>query len=367
MPLRGLFRSPFTRPRKERREISASRSSWARNSGDRRSCPVRTVVATLLFLVQGLEVLLHLGLEVSRHLLARDRFLHHLAVLAEDAQVLQPRGHVRASPDHVRVERVLLAGAGFSLHAHVVRRGAQPLGRVALCVRAPALAGEHALSLGEVPLVAGAARLTSALAAPLAAPAIALAAAAEALAVASLLVHRAHLGERAFHGLERLVGLAALERLHALRHIAAPVVLPSALAAEPLHLVQQLAQLLGRDLARIEPPREGLGLLEDDLGLPLGVVLLQVGQAVDLLQHSQPLVAPLQERIEVGSLSAERRVLERRGEIAGLARPARTHPRNQIALLHIGALDRISPGRRRAFGGLEVAGPFGWLLLLVLR
>src|SRR5262245_5288851 len=104
MPLRGLFRSPLTLPRKERREIRANRSSWARNSGESRSCPVRTDVATPLLLVQGLEVLLHLRLEVPRDLLARDRLLHHLAVLPEDAQVLQARRQVGSSPDHVRVE-----------------------------------------------------------------------------------------------------------------------------------------------------------------------------------------------------------------------------------------------------------------------
>src|SRR5262245_5673221 len=190
MPLRGLFRSPLTRPRKARRETSARRSSWARNSGDSRSCPVRTVVATPLFLVQGLEVLLHLRLEVPRHLLAGDGFLHHLAVLPEHAEVLQSRGHVGSPSDHVGVEAVLLPGAGFPLDSDVIRGSAQSLCRIALGVGALALARQHALALGEIAFVSRAARLTRpALATALAAAAIALAPPLQALAVAPLLLH----------------------------------------------------------------------------------------------------------------------------------------------------------------------------------
>src|SRR5678815_2609307 len=136
MPLRGLLRSPLTRPRKTRREISARRSSCAKNSGESRSCPVRTVVATALFHVQRLEILLHLRLEVARHLLAGDGLLHHLPILAENSHVLQSREHVGAPPDHVGVEPVLLALPRLALHAHVIGIPAEPLTRIALGVRA---------------------------------------------------------------------------------------------------------------------------------------------------------------------------------------------------------------------------------------
>src|SRR5574337_745554 len=75
-------RSPFTRPRNARRESSEKRSSWARKSAESNSWPDRTV-DTILFLVQRLEVFLHLPLEVARHLLPRDGFFHHLPVLAQ--------------------------------------------------------------------------------------------------------------------------------------------------------------------------------------------------------------------------------------------------------------------------------------------
>src|SRR4030095_868403 len=143
MPLRGLFRSPLTRPRKTRREISARRSSCAKNSGESRSCPVRTVIATALLLVQRLEILLHLRLEVARHLLAGDGLLHHLPVLAEHTQVFPPRGHMGAPPDHIGVEPVLLALPRLALHAHVIRIPAEALTRIALGVRALPLAGHE--------------------------------------------------------------------------------------------------------------------------------------------------------------------------------------------------------------------------------
>src|SRR5262252_8239357 len=47
-----------------------------------------------LFLVERLEVVLHLPVVVARHLLARHVFLHLLAVLPEHAHVLEARGHV---------------------------------------------------------------------------------------------------------------------------------------------------------------------------------------------------------------------------------------------------------------------------------
>src|SRR5713226_4334573 len=171
MPLRRLRRSPFTRPRKDRRESSVSRSSWVRKSADSSSCPERTV-GTALFLIQRLEVLLHLSLEVARHLLARDRLFHHLPVLPQHAHVLHARGHLGAPAHHVGVDALLASRPRLALHAHVEGVAPEPPGGIAL--RGPALApaGQQALALREVALVAGAARMSGAAvpAAPVAAP-----------------------------------------------------------------------------------------------------------------------------------------------------------------------------------------------------
>src|SRR4026207_1109517 len=116
MPLRGLRRSPFTRPRKERRESKLRRSSWTRKSADSSSCPVRTV-GTALRPVQRLEVLLDLPLEVARHLLPRDGFFHHLPVLPEHTHVLHARRHLGAAPEHVGVDALLAARPRLALPA----------------------------------------------------------------------------------------------------------------------------------------------------------------------------------------------------------------------------------------------------------
>src|SRR4026209_1853279 len=292
MPLRGLRRSPFTRPRKERRESKLRRSSWTRKSADSSSCPVRTVVTALL-LVQRLEVLLDLPLEVARHLLPRDGFFHHLPVLPEHTHVLHARRHLGAAPEHVGIDALLAARPRLAFDAHVAGVAGPPRRRIALRRGALAPPREQALTLGEVALVAGpAGLLTRALvAAPATAP-LALAPALQRLAVAAALLHGAHLVQRPLHRLHRLVALAALECLHALVDVARPVprlALPAVLPAEPLHLAQQLAQLLGRDLlVGIEPASKRLRLLEDHAGLGLGAVALQVGTAVQLLQHAQP-------------------------------------------------------------------------------
>src|SRR5262249_61068750 len=91
-----------------------------------------------------------------------------------------------------------------------------------------------------------------------------LSAPAEALARAITLLHRPHLAERPLHRVERLVLLAVLERLHALGGIGAPV---SALASQALHLLQELLQLLRRDLIRPHAAFELLRLLEHHLVL----------------------------------------------------------------------------------------------------
>src|ERR1700693_3383004 len=183
MPLRGLLRSPLTRPRNTRREVSARRSRCGTNSGEMTSCPVRTVVATALFLVQRLEILLHLRLEVARHLLAGDGLLHHLPVLTEHTQVLQSRRHIGAPPDHVGVEPVLLALPRLTLHAHVIGIPAEALTRIALGVRPLPLAGHEALALREVALLAGSALAGTVTAGALPATTVALAASFQALSV----------------------------------------------------------------------------------------------------------------------------------------------------------------------------------------
>src|SRR6202022_251953 len=208
MPLRGLRRSPLTRPRNERRESRLRRSSWLRKSADSSSWPARTV-ATPLFLIQRLEVLLHLALEVARHLLPRDGLLHHLPVLPEHAHVLQARRHLGPAPHHVGVDALLAARPRLALHPHVERAAPQPRGGIALRRAALAATRQQALALREIALVARPALLAAAaLVAALAAPALALAPALEPLAVAAALLHRAHLVERALHPLHPLCGFA---------------------------------------------------------------------------------------------------------------------------------------------------------------
>src|SRR5437763_7990662 len=229
-------------PRKVRRDSSDRRSSCARNSGVKKL--VRVAVGTGLALVEGLEVVLDLRVEVAGHRLAGDRVLHHLAVLADDAQVLQTRAHLSALAGEVGVVALLAPAPRLALDADVVGARAQPAGGLALRGSAAALAGQQALALDEV-LVLGAAAVAASPIAP-AAAAVRLAPALEVLARARRLVLRAHLVERALHGFHRAVGLPALHRLHALGGVALPV--GAALATEPLHLFQELLELLRRDL-----------------------------------------------------------------------------------------------------------------------
>src|SRR3989442_14615967 len=107
----------------------------------------------------------------------------------------------------------------------------------------------------------------------------------------------------------------------------------AALAAQPLHLLQQLLELLRRDLVGTQATREGLGLAEDHLVLARREVRREVGQAVHLLEQLEPLVAALEEAVKVGSLRAERGVLEYRGEGTGRARRPGPAARPALALL----------------------------------
>ncbi len=92
------------------------------------------------------------------------------------------------------------------------------------------------------------------------------------------------------------------------------------------------------------PPRSALARWKITFGFALGVVLLQVGQPIHLLQHADALVALLEERVEVGRLAAEGGVLEDRGEVARLALSAGAHARSEVALLHLGSLDDVALG-----------------------
>src|SRR5262249_56276477 len=98
-----------------------------------------------------------LSVEGPGRLLARQRVLHLLPVLTDDAQVAQPRGHLAAAARHVRVVPVLAALTRFTLDPHIVGVRPQSLRRLALGILALALAGKESLALAEVLVVGPAA------------------------------------------------------------------------------------------------------------------------------------------------------------------------------------------------------------------
>src|SRR5207253_915366 len=288
-------------------------------------------------LVERLEVVSDLIVEVAGHLLPRDRVLHRLAVLSDDSEVLEPRGHAAAAPGQVRVVAVLAALARLALDADVERIGAQTLGRFALGRATPALTGHEPLTLAEILVLrAHSVAPRAVLAAP---AALGLAPAAQALARPLLLVHRPHLVERLLHGFEGPIALAALERLHPFHRVAAPVA--AALAAEPLHLLEELAELLRRDLVGSQAARQRLGLAIDHLVLAVREVRLEIRHAIGLLQHPEPLVALLHEAVEVGARIRERGVLEDGRQIAGRRGAATAGPLREVALLERRPLERV--------------------------
>src|SRR5215470_3119176 len=103
-----------------------------------------------LSLVERLEVIPDLGVVVAWDLLPRNRVLHRLPILSDDAHVRESRRHLAGATRHVRVVAVLLALARFSFDADVVGAGAQPLRRLALRRRALSPAGEQPFALSEV-------------------------------------------------------------------------------------------------------------------------------------------------------------------------------------------------------------------------
>src|SRR5215470_1689119 len=319
-------------------------------------------IVCFLFLVERLEVVLHLPVVVTRHLLARHVFLHLLAVLAEHAHVLEAGGHVAAAPHEIGVHPVLATGPRLALDAHVERVRAQALRGIALWAGALALTGERAFAFRPISLVAGRAPLPALALAP--APPLVLSTAAEPLAVAAFLLHGAQLVERALHGLHGAIALPLLQGFHAFAEIAG--VARVTLASQPLHLLQELAQLVGRELLALEASAQGLGLLENHALLALGEVALEVGQPVELLEHANALVALLEEGVEVGGLPCDGGVLEDRGEVARLGGATHAAARTCRALLHLGAADVLTLGGLRLVLALEIARPVLRLLLLFL-
>src|SRR5207247_7209639 len=184
-PRRGRRRSPLTRPRNVRRESSVRRSSCARTSyGRGAGC----VAGIALSLIERLEVVSDLVVIVARHLLARDRVLHHLAVLPDHPKVHEARRHRACAAGEVRVIAILPAAARLTLDADIVRVAAHPRRRTALRHRAPAPARQEPLALAQALVLrpdalAAPGTLTPARAAPV------LATAAQALPRAPRLLH----------------------------------------------------------------------------------------------------------------------------------------------------------------------------------
>src|SRR5439155_9099313 len=284
-----------------------------------------------------------LVVKVPRDLLPRDRVLHRLPVLPDDPEILEPRGHAAAAPGQVGVVPILTAPARLSLDADVVGAGAEPLRRLTLRGAAAASSRHEPFTLAEV-LVLGAHPVTTGTVAPTTA-AFVLSPPAQPLARALRLVHCAHLVERLLHRVERPIRLAALERLHAFHRVTAPI--GAALAAEPLHLLEELAELLGRDLIGAEAAGQRFRLPVHHLVLAVGEVRLEVGQAVHLLEHPKPLVTLLHEAVEVRALARERGVLEDRREVTSGRGAAAPGPLREVALLEGRALERVLRERAR--------------------
>src|SRR5207247_204071 len=107
------------------------------------------------------------------------------------------------------------------------------------------------------------------------------------------------------------------------------------------HLLEELTELLGRDLVGPEPAGQCLRLAVHHLVLAVREVRLEVGQAVHLLEHPEPFVALLHEAVEVGSLARQRRVLEDGREVAGGCGAAAARPLREVALLEGRPLERV--------------------------
>src|SRR5438034_14421 len=94
--------SPERPARRERKPFELGQEVWRERDGSgarRHELP----------LVERLEIISDLPVEVPGHLLARQRVLHLLPVLTDDAEIAQPRGHLAAAARHVRVVPILAA------------------------------------------------------------------------------------------------------------------------------------------------------------------------------------------------------------------------------------------------------------------
>src|SRR5262249_37288887 len=152
-----------------------------------------------------------------------------------------------------------------------------------------------------------------------AAPATPVPTALEAAAAALSLLRRPHLVERPLHGLGCPGHLPLVEGLLALHHLLAPVALASrprtGPAPQTVHLLEQLAKLLGGELARVDTCEQAPGLPEHHLVGVLGEVLLKVREAVDALEETDAVVTLLEERVEVWSRAGHLGVLEGRRQV----------------------------------------------------
>src|SRR5262249_7823701 len=115
------FHSSPERPaRRQRQPLQLGQKVWRERDGpDSRRHG--------LALVERLEIVSDLSVEVPRHLLARQRVLHLLPVLTDDAEVAEPRGHLAATARHVRVVPVLAGLTRFTLDPDLVRICTPPL------------------------------------------------------------------------------------------------------------------------------------------------------------------------------------------------------------------------------------------------
>src|SRR5262245_24583462 len=342
-----------------RKAFEKNRSAAAPGAAGEAGRATRAICSAFL---ERLEVVPHLTAVVERDGLLRQSLLHHLAVLRHDAHRRQPGGVLRPLAQHVRVVGLPAALPHLSLDTDVERILAEAVRGITPPAGIRALPGQGPLSLAEVRLVlpppAGAPLAVTA--APAVTPAL------EPLAAALTLLLRPHLLESPLHRLHRLRHLPLIQRLGALHHVLAPVTLAAATAprapSHPVHLVEELPQLLRRHLARVHAREEAPRLAEHHLVLALCEVSLELGQAVDALEEPNAVIALLQEAREIRPLRGHVRVLEGSGQVAlGVLPVLGVGPGLVVPVVHLHPLDLLGPLRGGALDGLLGAGSLGLL------
>ena len=138
----------------------------------------------------------------------------------------------------------------------------------------------------------------------------------------------------------------------AFHHLLAPVTLPARAASRtpphPVHLVEELAELLRRELAGVDARQEAPRLAEHDLVLALREIPLEVRQAVDAARGAGCGRRPASGSWRSRALRRDVRVLERRRQVAlGVLAALRVGTRLVVAVLHLHALDGLHLLRRR--------------------